>query len=267
MTEDHMKLGLMLAILLVATCVTNVHGKVVTQEVMYQDGNMELRGYLAYDDAIEGKRPAVLVVHEWWGLNDYARHRAEQLAALGYVAFAVDMYGKGKVTTNPKEAGEWAKEINNNPVLWQQRALAGLEALKKEPRVDVSRIAAIGYCFGGATVQQLAYSGADLKGIVSFHGSLVAPTDEQAKQVKAKILICHGAADPLISQEALQNYLATMGKMGLDWQMVFYSGAKHSFTNPESDRAGMDAVGYSKLADQRSWTHMKSFFEEIFVLR
>jgi dienelactone hydrolase len=250
--------------LVMMMCVTAAHAKVLTKAVPYQHDGVELEGYLAYDDAVEGKRPAVLVVHEWWGLNDYARRRTEQLAAMGYVAFAVDMYGKGKVTTHPKEAGEWAKQINSNLPLWQQRVAAGFDALKKDSRVDVNRIAAIGYCFGGATVQQLAYSGADLKGVVSFHGSLVPPTDEQAKQAKARILICHGAADPLITQEALQNYLAAMGKSNLDWQMVFYGGAKHSFTNADADKAGMEALGYNKLADQRSWGHMKSFFDEIF---
>jgi dienelactone hydrolase len=174
------------------------------------------------------------------------------------------MYGKGKVTTHPKEAGEWAKQINSNLPLWQQRVSAGLEVLKKDPRVDVDRIAAIGYCFGGATVQQLAYSGADLKGVVSFHGSLVPPTDEQSEQAKARILICHGAADPLITQEALQNYLAAMGKSSLDWLIVLYGGAKHSFTNTDADKTGMEALAYDKLADQRSWAHMKSFFDEIF---
>jgi dienelactone hydrolase len=243
---------------------TAVQAEIVAKNVSYEHDGIKLEGYLAYDDSIKEKRPGVLVVHEWWGLNDYARRRAEQLAELGYVAFALDMYGKGKVTEHPKQAGEWAKQINNNVDLWRKRAMAGLEVLKNEPNTDTNRIAAIGYCFGGATVQQLAYSGANVKGVVSFHGSLIPPSDEAAKKAQAKILICHGAADPLVKAEALQNYLAAMGKSGMDWQMVFYGGAKHSFTNPDADKKGMEALGYDKNADQRSWTHMKLFFDEIF---
>jgi dienelactone hydrolase len=183
---------------------------------------------------------------------------------MGYVAFALDMYGKGKVTEHPKQASEWMRQTNSNVRLWQQRAVAGLEVLKKEPKTDTARIAAIGYCFGGATVQQLAYSGADVRGIVSFHGSLLPPTPGQVKRVKAKFLICHGAADPFIKAETLQNYIATMNKTDLDWQMIMYGGAKHSFTNPNADKAGMAALKYSKSADERSWSHMKQFFEEVF---
>ncbi len=260
-----MRLPILLSLLLLVVNATRVDAKIVTKSIPYLHESTELEGYLAYDDSLQGKRPGVLVVHEWWGLNDYARHRAEQLAALGYVAFALDMYGKGKVTNDPKQAAEWAQKLYSNLTLLRQRAGAGLQVLVKEPNVDPGRIAAIGYCFGGTTVQQLAYSGADLRGIVSFHGSLIAPSEEEAKAVKAKILICHGAADPLTSQEALQNYLAGMGKSHLDWQMVFYGGAKHSFTNPDADKAGMEAFGYNKLADQRSWVHMKTFFDEIFA--
>ncbi len=176
------------------------------------------------------------------------------------------MYGKGKVTRHPKQAAEWMKQVNSNVSQWQQRALAGLQVLKKDPRTDTTRIAAIGYCFGGATVQQLAYSGADIKGVVSFHGALLPPVDTQAKHVQAKILICHGAADPFVKEGAIQNYISAMEKSGLDWQLIIYAGAKHSFTNPDADKVGMDALKYSKSADQRSWLHMKGFFDDIFRL-
>ena len=262
--ERAMKIRLVLMLLMVTVLGTTVQAKVLKKAVSYQHEGLQLEGYLAYDDSIEGRRPAVLVVHEWWGLNDYARRRVEQLASMGYVSFALDMYGKGKVTEHPKQAAEWMKQVNSNVRLWQQRALAGLAAVKKDPRTDPARIAAIGYCFGGATVQQLAYSGADIKGIVSFHGSLLPPTDDQAKRVKAKILICHGAADPFAKEGAVQNYISAMERAGLDWQMIIYGGAKHSFTNPDADQVGMEALRYSKSADQRSWTHMKKFFEEIF---
>ena len=259
-----MKRSLTLVFLILVLGATNVQAGVVTKNVPYQHDGVQLEGYLAYDDSTKGKVPGVLVVHEWWGLNDYARKRAEQLASMGYVAFALDMYGKGKVTEHPKQASEWMHQTNSNVRLWQQRAVAGLEVLKKEPRTDATRIAAIGYCFGGATVQQLAFSGADVRGIVSFHGSLLTPTPDQVKRVKAKFLICHGAADPFITTETLRNYIAAMNETNLDWQIIMYGGAKHSFTNPNADKVGMAALKYSKSADQRSWMHMKQFFEEIF---
>lgn len=245
---------------------TTAEAKVVGRAVTYEQGGVQLEGYLAYDDAVTGRRPGVLVVHEWWGLNGYARGRADQLAGLGYVAFAVDMYGKGRVTKHPEQAAAWAKEVNSNIQAWQQRALAGLEVLRKEPMTDPERIAAIGYCFGGATVQQLAYSGADIKGVVSLHGGFVLPPTEQGKQVKARILICHGAADPMAKPGDVEQYIAAMEKSGLDWQLAMYGGAKHSFTNPDADKVGMAGLAYSKSADQRSWADMQVFFKEIFAL-
>ncbi|MEJ2656343.1 MAG: dienelactone hydrolase family protein [Desulfobacterales bacterium] len=237
---------------------------VVTQNIPYQQDGVELQGYLAFDNTIKGKRPGVLIVHEWWGLNDYARKRAEQLASMGYIAFALDMYGKGKVTDHPGQAQEFKEQVTENVDTWQKLAIAGLEVLKKQPNTDSSKIAAIGYCFGGSTVQQLAYSGADIKGIVSFHGSLIPPAASAARQTKAKVLICHGAADPFTQPEMLQAYIAAMNASGIDWQMDVYGYAKHSFTNPESDKLNMPGLGYNRLADLRSWEAMKQFFNEIF---
>jgi len=239
-------------------------GAVVTKTISYQEDGASLQGYLAYDNALKGKRPGVLVVHEWWGLNDYARKRATQLAAMGYVAFALDMYGKDKVADHPEQAKEFMKKVTQNVDTWQKRVLAGLEILKKQPNTDSNRIAAIGYCFGGSTVQQLAYSGADIRGIVSFHGSLIPPTESAVKQTKAKILICHGASDPYTKPEALPTYLTTMNASGIDWKMSIYAHAKHAFTNPDADNYGMAAVGYNRTADRRSWEDMKQFFNEIF---
>lgn len=235
------------------------------QRIPYQHGAAQLEGYLAYSDAIKGSRPGVLLVHEWWGLNDYVRTRVDQLAGMGYVAFALDMYGKGKVTRHPKQAGEWMEEIKRNVHSWRQRALAGLEVLKGDPRTDPNRIAAIGYCFGGATVQHMAYSDPPNKGIVSFHGPLIPPPDDLRTPIGAKILICHGAADPFVKEGMIQAYISAMEKSRLDWQMIIYGGSKHSFTNPSADEAGMDALEYNKSADHRSWRHMKIFFEEIFM--
>lgn len=260
-----MKTRFILIALILVGLTSNVQAKIMTKTISYQHDGVNLEGFLAYDDSIKGKRPAVLVVHEWWGLNDYARSRAEQLAGMGYVAFALDMYGKGKVTQHPSQAGEWMKQVRSNVDQWQQRALAGLAVLKKDPRTDVDRIAAIGYCFGGATVQQLAYGGADLRGVVSFHGSLLQPMSEQRQKVKAKILICHGAADPFAKAGEVEQYISAMEKAGLDYQMIIYGGARHSFTNPEADKVGMDGLRYSKSADLRSWADMKVFFQEIFL--
>jgi dienelactone hydrolase len=259
-----MKIQRMALMLVLSLMAGTAHAKVVTRPVAYMQGETALEGYLAYDDAASGKIPGVLVVHEWWGLNEYARSRAEKLAQLGYVAFALDMYGKGKSTKHPEQAGAWMKEINSNMDAWQKRAEAGLEILKKQPQVDPHRIAAIGYCFGGATVQVLAYSGADLKGIVSFHGSLVPPSAEQAGRTKAKFLICHGAQDPFNPVEALSKYVTALNASTIDWQLIALGNTRHGFTNPNAGQYGMAALAYSPSSDRRSWQYMKYFFKEIF---
>ena len=254
-------LGFIIAVFVAA----QAQAKVVTKTVQYKDGEVALEGHLAWDDAIEGKRPAVLVVHEWWGLNAYAQGRAEHLAKLGYVAFALDMYGKGKVTEHPQEAGEWAGMIRKNVSAWQKRALAGLDILKRHDMVDQGRLAAIGYCFGGATVCQLAYSGAALKGVVSFHGSLPVPAPEQSHKIAAKLLICHGAADSFVPATQITKFQDALEEAEADWQMIHYSGARHSFTNQGADKRGINGLRYDKQADMRSWQHMKMFFAEIFA--
>ncbi len=243
------------------------HATLVTQTVAYTHGDVQLQGFLAYDDAVSGKMPGVLVVHEWWGLNDYARGRAEALAQMGYVAFALDMYGQGKSTEHPETAAAWMKTVNSNMEQWQQRAMAGLEVLKNQPQVDTDRMAAIGYCFGGATVQVMAYGGADLDGVVSFHGSLIAPTAEQAERTTAKVLIGHGAQDPMNDPASLEAYVEAMNTTSIDWQLIVYGNTRHSFTNPDADKRGMDALAYSPSADRRSWQHMSLFFDELFMAK
>jgi dienelactone hydrolase len=238
---------------------------IVTRNIPYEHRGEPFQGYLAYDDTVTGKRPGVLVVHEYYGLNDYTRTRAQQLASLGYVAFALDMFGKGRVAESPDEARKLKDAVSENVETWQSLAKAGLEILMKDPRVGPDRVAAIGYCFGGSTIQQLAYTGAPIRGLVSFHGSPIPPPEKAASLVKAKFLICHGAIDPLVSDAQLHHYLAAMKQSGLDWQMIFYSGAKHAFTNPDSDKRGSDNVAYNEAADRRSWSHMKQFFDEIFA--
>ncbi len=255
------RLGVFMLVLLVPSlCLAEIQ----TKTIPYQHGDMPLEGFLAWDDARTGKRPGVLVVHEWWGLNEYARARARQLAGLGYVAFAVDMYGKGQVTTHPDQAATWMKQVQADVKLWQARALEGLAVLRSQQNVDPQHLAAIGYCFGGATVLQLAYSGADVKGVVSFHGALPLPAGSQAQSANAKILIAHGNADPFLNEEHVRKFRQALDVANLDWHMVVYARARHSFTNPGADAHGIDALKYDRQADERSWKHMQLFFGELF---
>ena len=254
-----------MAILILLCFVAPALGAVQHKAVRYTDGDTELVGYLYWNDALEDQRPGVMVVHEWWGLNEYARQRAEMLAALGYVAFAVDMYGKDRVTEHPDEAKVWMQQITENTDAWQKRALLGLEILKQHELVDPTRTAAIGYCFGGATVMQMAYAGADLDGVVSFHGSLPLPTDAQMPNIKARILVAHGSQDGFVPKERVDAFQAALNKAGADWQMAIYGGARHSFTVPDADKRGIENIAYDKQADQRSWATMQDFFNEIFA--
>ena len=250
----------MLVLFFPALCLAEIQ----TRAIPYQHGDVQLEGVLTWDDARPGRQPGVLVVHEWWGLNDYARDRARQLAELGYVAFAVDMYGKGQVTTHPDQAGAWMKQVQADVPQWQARALKGLAVLRSQEMVDPDHLAAIGYCFGGATVLQLAYSGADVTGVVSFHGALPLPPQKPARGITAKLLIAHGNADPFLSEEHVRTFRQALDTADLDWQMVIYAGARHSFTNPGADAHGIDALQYDRRADERSWNHMQRFFEELF---
>ncbi|RMH37993.1 MAG: dienelactone hydrolase family protein [Nitrospirae bacterium] len=238
--------------------------KVRTTPIAYTHDSVKLVGELAWDDAIQGKRPGVLVVHEWWGLNDYARKRARQLASMGYVAFAVDMYGEGRVTAHPDQAGAWMNEITRNIQLWRARAMKGLAILQQQPLVDPNRLAAIGYCFGGATVMQLVYMNAPVNGVVSFHGSLPLP-EGPLTGIYPRILIAHGSADPFLTDEHIRAFQQAMDEANLDWQMIIYGGARHSFTNAGADAYGIDALKYDPRADARSWKHMHLFLEELFT--
>jgi dienelactone hydrolase len=256
---------LLLAVLVVLVDSALAAAAVRTKEVTYTHDGTTLKGFLAWDDAISrGKRPGVLVVHEWWGLNDYARKRAEMLAGLGYVAFACDMYGEGKTTEHPQEAGEMAGAVRKNVKQWMGRATAALKVLQDNPDVDGKKLAAIGYCFGGSTALQLAYSGADVVAVVSFHGALPVPDEDQAKAIKAKILICHGAADAFIPEATIQKVRAALEAAKADYQMIYYGEAVHSFTVPGADKKGIKGIGYNAEADHRSWQHMQMLFAEVF---
>jgi len=256
---------ILISIFLVFAVFNPAAAEIKTQTVDYNDGDTQLRGYIAWDDAIKGKRPGILVAHEWWGLNDYAKSRTRQLAELGYVAFALDMYGADKFTRHGEQAKEWLNQIAQNIDIWQSRANIGLTQLTTHPLVDGDKLAAIGYCFGGATIMQLAYSGASLDGIVSFHGSLPPVQEPQYNNIKAKILVAHGNADPFVPSEKVQAFQASMEAAGADWQMLSFGGVKHGFTNPEADSYGIDPLRYDANADHRSWQAMQSFFIEIFA--
>lgn len=237
--------------------------KVKTQAVSYKDGDTELEGYLAYDPAAKGKRPAVIVVHEWTGINEYTRKRCEQLAAMGYIAFAADVYGKGIRPSAPQDAGRESAKYRNNRPLMRQRMKAALDWAKKQSNIDSSRIAAIGYCFGGTAVLELARSGATLAGVVSFHGGLSTPNPQDASNIRSKVLICHGAIDPFVPQEEVDAFMKAMNDAKVDYQFIAYSNAMHSFTNPEA-MSFLKGVAYNEEADKRSWEAMKLFFSELF---
>lgn len=236
---------------------------VQTKTVEYQVGETKLKGFLAWDDAQPGKRPAVIVVHEWWGLNDYAKARAKQLAGLGYVAFAADMFGDGKVTDHPEEAGKWATAIAQNLPEGLGRAKAALELVKADPHVDSSKIAAIGYCFGGAVVMHMAYAGLDVDGVASFHGSLPA-APEGTMSIAPKIAVFHGAADAFVPADNIKAFTAGLEKAKADWSMTSYGGAVHSFTVEGSDKRNIPGIAYDADADRRSWASLQAFLNELF---
>jgi dienelactone hydrolase len=205
----------------------------------------------------------VLVVHEWWGLNDSVRNRVDRLASMGYVAFALDLYGKGKTTTDVKQATKMLRMVQMNVYRWHQRALAGLEVLRGLPQVDSQRIAAVGYGWGGVTLQQQLFKGVDIGGAVLF-GSFITPRPEQLRRMKAKMLVLHGAADPYGGADDLKNYFAVMGSADRDWQMILFGGAKHGFSDPNAARYGLQAFEYNKEADRRSWRLVGIFLKELF---
>jgi len=251
-----------LAGMLMIMIAVSANAAIKVEELTYKQGDTDLRGYLYYDDASDAKRPGVLVVHEWWGLNDYAKERAGMLAGLGYVVLALDMYGEGKTTEHPQTAGEWASAVTDE--LGRERFLAGLELLKKQKLVEPGKIAAIGYCFGGGVVLRAATGGIDLRGVVSFHGSL--PTESiEPGTVKAKILTCHGAEDPFTTVEQLEKFQKVLTDAKADWELNIYGGAKHSFTVKSADARGIPALQYNAEADRRSWAAMQQFFDEIFA--
>jgi dienelactone hydrolase len=249
------------------TVLSKAEAKVVGKNVEYSAQGTVLKGYLAYDDKISGKRPGILVVHEWWGLNEYARKRARMLAALGYTALAVDMYGDGKQAMHPDEAGKFSGDIFKNFDVGKARFLAAEDYLKQQPTVDPGRIAAIGYCFGGGVVLNMARQGADLAGVASFHGNLKAVKPAGPGMVKAKIRVYTGGADKLVPPEAVDAFKKEMADAKADYRITVYPGALHSFTSPDATKLGKKfnlPMAYDAQADKESWQDMKEFFSTLF---
>ena len=240
--------------------------KLKEEFIDYSANGVNMKGYLVYDENKKDKSPAVLVVHEWWGQTDYPRSRAKQLAELGYVAFAVDMYGDGKTVAHRDSAGKLATPFYQDPQLAKTRFDAALDKLKTYSQVDTSKIAAIGYCFGGGVLLNLARLGEPLQGVVSFHGTLIG-TPANKDLLKAKILVCHGNADPLVPKEEVEKFKKQMDSIGADYVFKGYDGAMHAFTNPDATEKGKQQnlpIAYNAAADSASWNEMKSFFEKIF---
>ncbi len=237
---------------------------VVGEVLTYQQADTTLKGYLAYDEARPDRRPGVLVVHEYWGLNDFARERAHKLAEMGYLALAADMYGEGKVTRDPEEARKLAGHVRSTPLL-RERAQAGLMALARHRLADPHRLAAIGFCFGGTTVLELAYSGAPVLGVASFHGALSVPKPQDPKTWQTKFLILHGADDSFIKPEEISAFQEALRQAKADWQMVYFGGAVHSFANPAAGQDKAKGVAYDPKAAARSWDYLLAFLKEIFA--
>jgi dienelactone hydrolase len=246
-------------------CGRSVFAEIKTEVVEYKDGDAVLEGFLAYDDANTKPRPGVLVVQDWTGVGDYVKGRAKQLAELGYVAFCADIYGKGIHPTDPAECGAQAGKYKGNRPLMRSRVQAGLVQLTQNKLVEKGKIAAIGYCFGGTTVLELGRSGADVQGIVSFHGGLETPTPEDAKNIKCRLLVCHGADDPLVKPAEVAAFKDEMAKAKVDYKFISYPGAVHAFTRPDMGSDNSKGVAYNAAADKASWQAMKDFFAEIFA--
>jgi dienelactone hydrolase len=254
-----------IALLILAFLFQGAEAKVEAQKIQYKHGDVALEGYLALPAGpSSAKRPGILIVHDWTGVGPYLKMRAEQLADSGFVALAIDMYGQGVHPTTPEECAKQAGIYRADRALMRARAQAGLAVLQKQPMVDPDRIAAIGYCFGGGVALELARSGAPLRGVVSFHGNLDTPNPADARQIKGKILVCHGGDDPYVTPEQVAAFEKEMRDAGVDWQVNIYGGAVHAFTVPSAGNDNNKGAAYNARADARSWQAMADFFREIF---
>ena len=241
--------------------------EVVTSIVNYTDDDVILEGFLAHEEKVDAPRPGVLICHQWMGLSDHERTVAKQLAELGYIAFALDIYGTEERPSNRSEASARSGYYKNNPDELRRRARLGLEQLRQLPQVRETKIAVIGYCFGGTTGLELARDGADVQGVVSFHGGLSTPRPAGPGDITAKLLICHGAVDPYVPDEEVATFMSEMNEAGADYQFIAYADAVHSFTHTELSTDNSQGAAYNEKAHRRSWLHMQVFFHELFEPR
>jgi dienelactone hydrolase len=230
----------------------------------YSDGEAALKGVLFSDASRTGPRPSIVLFPDARGIGDHAIECAQRLAGLGFVVLVADLYGEGRKAVDVAQAREWMTELRSDVARWRQRAHAALGALARQDMVRASEMAAIGYCFGGTTALELARSGAPLRAVVTFHGGLASPRPEDARHIKAKVLVCHGAADRLVPLTQLAGFADAMGQTQVDWQVQIYGGAEHGFTNPEADAPDIPDHAYNRTADTRSWRAMLDLFEEVF---
>ncbi len=242
------------------------HAALKTETVDYKQDTTSLQGLMVYDASLKGKRPGILLASDWMGVTEQSKAYAEKTAKLGYVVFVADIYGKGVHPKDMKEAGALAGIYKNNRALMQARAKAGLDQLLKSPDVDPSRVAAQGYCFGGGVALELARSGANLAGVVSFHGNLDTPHPEQAKNIHGKVLVLHGGDDPYVNQDQVKAFMEEMRTAGIDWRLTQFGGAVHAFTNPGAGSDNSKGVAYNAKADARSWQEATDFYNEIFAV-
>jgi len=261
-----MKAFLFISTALIAFAIMNspAEAKIRTQDIEYKSGDTVLEGFLAYDDASPKQRPGVLLIHDWMGVGEYAKSRAMQLAELGYVAFAADIYGKGVRPSDPKEASALAAKYKNDRALYRERLKAGFDQLINDKLVAPGEVAVIGYCFGGTGALELARSGAALKGVVTFHGGLSNPAPDDAKNIRCPVLVLHGADDPFVKADEVAAFKGEMDKANAKYQFIAYPGAVHSFTRPDAGNDNSKGAAYNEEADKKSWAEMKKFFGAIF---
>lgn len=262
-----MQISKIITLSLLLLLAKNVSAEIVTSPISYTADGMTFQGYTAYDNATSASRPGVIVVHEWWGHNDYARKRARMLAELGYTAIALDMYGNGQQASHPQDAGKFSGAVKSNMASAEKRFMAAYEVLQNMPQTDKKQIGAIGYCFGGGIVLAMARRGVDLKGVVSFHGSLGEGAPVTKGKVKGELLVLNGAADPFVKPEQIAAFKDEMNAADVKFEFINYPDAKHAFTNPDADQFGQQfgiPLAYNKTADEQSWAKMQTFFKHIF---
>ncbi len=243
---------------------SSAEAKIQTKPMEYQQGGTKLQGFYAYDDAVKGKRPGIIVVHEWWGHNEHARNQAIRLAKAGYAAFALDMYGKGKVAKHPEDAKKFMTEATKDDAVVKARFDVAVALLKKQPQVDPQRLGAVGYCMGGNIALSMARAGEDLKAVSTFHAAIPSADGPAPGKVTSRILINTGADDPMVQPAQIEPFVKQMKDAGANVEVISYPGAKHGFTNPDAAKAGMDALAYDKSADEKSWEATTKMFGEVF---